>query len=44
MIEPGVAIPSYPKRPRLTRADHWRLFRRDVRLAWGHLWSCVWWK
>jgi hypothetical protein len=30
-------VPIKPKRPRLTRRDHWRLFKRDLRLAWEHL-------
>jgi hypothetical protein len=30
-----------PKRPRLSRRDHWRLFRRDVRLALEHLWAWI---
>jgi hypothetical protein len=40
-IESNLTIAAKPKRPRLTRADHWRLFRRDVRLALAHLWSCI---
>jgi len=39
-IEPSLATIK-PKRPRLTRRDHWRLFRRDVRLAIGHLWAML---
>jgi len=30
-------VVTKPKRPRLTRGDHWRLFWRDLRLAWWHL-------
>jgi hypothetical protein len=39
----GRGVLAKPKRPKLTRLDHWRLFRRDVRLAWQHLRKAARW-
>lgn len=36
-----VSVRLKPKRQPLTRRDHWRLFKRDLRLAWWHLKSIL---